>query len=102
MADLNDILEPLFEGGQNLSMTQRGIYVTAGLGLAAAAAQPRPNPLLNVLALAGGAYLALSGYFGRSPVKAAVLDNRSDLGVVAHAGHRSGESSSMRAYELSA
>jgi hypothetical protein len=30
------------------------VYVIGGLGLTAAGAQPRPNPLVNVLALAGG------------------------------------------------
>jgi threonine/homoserine/homoserine lactone efflux protein len=55
---------------QNLSATQRAIYVVAGLGLAAAGAQPRPNPLLNVLALAGGAYLAWSGYQGHCAIRA--------------------------------
>ncbi len=48
--------DPLFAGQPNLSLTQRGLYIAAGLGLAAAGAQPRPNPLLNVVALAGGAY----------------------------------------------
>ena len=62
----------LFEGEQNLSMSERAIYMAAGLGLAAAGARPRPNPLLNVLALAGGAYIAWAGYSGHCPVKAAI------------------------------
>jgi uncharacterized membrane protein len=62
---------PLFEGEQNLSMTERAISVVAGLGLAAAAAKPRPNPLLNVVALLGGAYLAMRGATGHCPVKQA-------------------------------
>ncbi len=74
MSDMNEMLEPLFGGEPNLSTTQRGLYIVGGLGLAAAAATPRPNPLLNVLALAGGAYLALSGYYGRCPAKAALID----------------------------
>jgi hypothetical protein len=65
-------LTSLFEGQSNLSSTQRAVYVVGGLGLAAAAVQPRPNPLLNLLALVGGSYLAFSGYKGRCPAKAAL------------------------------
>jgi uncharacterized membrane protein len=61
----------LFEGPQNLSVKERGISIIAGLGLAAAATKPRPNPLLNVVALLGGAYLAMRGATGRCPVKQA-------------------------------
>jgi threonine/homoserine/homoserine lactone efflux protein len=53
---------------------------------------------LNVVALAGGAYLAWSGYQGRCPVKAALVDQseaphrmaRSETGTQAFqpAGHR--------------
>ncbi len=67
-------LTSLFEGQPNLTWGQRAAYVVGGLGLAAAGAQPRPNPLLNVLALAGGSYLAYSGYKGRCPAKAALFD----------------------------
>ena len=69
-------LASLFEGQPNLSMTQRAMYVAGGLGLAAAGAKPRPNPLLNVLAIAAGSYLAWSGYEGRCPVKAALFDGQ--------------------------
>ena len=62
----------LMNGEPNLSTAERGVYMLAGLGLAAAAAKPRPNPLLNVLALAGGSYLAWRGYVGNCPVKAAL------------------------------
>ncbi|WP_343039337.1 YgaP-like transmembrane domain [Microvirga makkahensis] len=62
----------------NLSTTERGVYMLAGLGLAAAAAKPRPNPLLNVLALAGGSYLAWRGYVGSCPVKAALMGSHGD------------------------
>jgi hypothetical protein len=61
-----------FEGEQNLSFPERAMYIAAGLGLAAAGAKPRPNLLLNVLAIAGGASLAWAGYSGRCPVKAAL------------------------------
>ena len=46
--------------------------VVIGLGLAAAGAKPRANPLLNVLALAAGAMLAIRGATGHCPVKAAL------------------------------
>ncbi|WP_423790800.1 YgaP-like transmembrane domain [Microvirga solisilvae] len=62
----------LMNGEPNLSTTERGLYMVAGLGLAAAAAKPRPNPLLNILALAGGSYLAWRGYAGNCPIKAAL------------------------------
>ena len=60
---------------RNLTTSQRAIYVLAGLGLAASGVTPRPNPLLNVLALASGAYLAWRGYEGSCPVKAALFDD---------------------------
>jgi hypothetical protein len=66
----------VFGGQRNLSTGERAIYIALGLGIAAAGAKPRPNPLLNVLALAGGSYLALAGYQGRCPVKAALADGR--------------------------
>jgi uncharacterized membrane protein len=64
----------LFEGSPNLSFNERAISVAIGLGLAAAGVKPRPNPLLNVAALIGGAYLAYRGATGHCPVKAAIAD----------------------------
>ena len=64
----------LLEGPPNLSFNERAISVLAGLGLAAAGVKPRPNPLLNVLALLGGAYLAYRGSTGYCPVKAAIAE----------------------------
>jgi Protein of unknown function (DUF2892) len=64
----------IFKGERNLSFGERAAYMAAGLGIAAAGAKPRPNLLLNVLALAGGAMLAWAGYVGRCPVKAALTD----------------------------
>jgi len=61
----------VFEGDQNLSFQKRALSVV-GIGLAAAGAKPRPNPLLNVLALAAGAMLAIRGATGHCPVKAAL------------------------------
>jgi uncharacterized membrane protein len=66
---------PFFEGPTNLSFNERAISMVVGLGLAAAAVKPRPNPLLNVLALVGGAVLALRGATGHCPVKAAIADS---------------------------
>ncbi|MFN3889696.1 MAG: hypothetical protein ACK4MV_04800 [Beijerinckiaceae bacterium] len=60
---------------ENLTGSQRAMYMLAGLGLAAAGVKPRPNPLLNVLALAAGSYLAWRGYEGYCPVKAALIDD---------------------------
>jgi hypothetical protein len=71
---------PSFGGPKNLSLGERAIYVAAGLGIAAAGARPRPNPLLNVLALAAGSYLAWSGYQGRCPVKSLLVDDRPRIG----------------------
>lgn len=78
MASASEMLDSGSGGEHNLSLPQRTAYVGIGLGLAAAGAMPRPNPLLNVLALGVGCYLAWSGYNGRCPVKAALIDGRGD------------------------
>jgi uncharacterized membrane protein len=57
----------------SLSLGQRTVYVLAGLALAAAGAKPRPNPLLNVLALGAGSYLAWRGAEGTCPIKGAYV-----------------------------
>lgn len=57
-----------------LSFGERTISVLIGLGLAASAAKPRPNPLLNIVALAAGSYLAYRGATGSCPIKAALED----------------------------
>lgn len=77
--------ESLMNGEPNLSTVERGAYMLAGLGLAAAAAKPRPNPLLNILALAGGSYLAWRGYVGNCPVKAALMGSHGN-DRIAHRG----------------
>jgi threonine/homoserine/homoserine lactone efflux protein len=69
----------LSQGPKNLSLGERAAYIAAGLGLAASAARPRPNPLLNVLALAAGSYLAWTGAQGRCPVKRLLVDNRKQV-----------------------
>jgi uncharacterized membrane protein len=78
------ITEQVFGGEPNLSWTERGVSLVLGLGLAAAGVQPRPNPLLNVLALVGGSYLALRGATGRCPIKAALVEG--GHAQVAHQG----------------
>jgi threonine/homoserine/homoserine lactone efflux protein len=75
----SEIVESLFSGRPNLSTAERSTYIALGLGIAAAGAQPRPNPLLNILALAGGSYLAWSGYQGRCPLKAALTNRQNRL-----------------------
>ncbi|MDB5595204.1 MAG: hypothetical protein JWM36_2165 [Hyphomicrobiales bacterium] len=73
---MNDVFE---SHESNLSTGERIVYVLGGLGLAAAAAKPRPNPLLNVLALAAGSYLAWRGANGYCPVKAALVGSDTHL-----------------------
>jgi len=74
-----------FDGPSNLSMGARSFYLLAGLGLAAAGAKPRPNPLLNILAIAAGSYMAWSGYTGRCPAKAALFDDGYGQGSIGQA-----------------
>ena len=59
-----------------LSTTERLWSAVAGLVLAAAAAKPRPNMALSVLALGAGAALAYRGATGYCPLKAALPDRR--------------------------
>jgi hypothetical protein len=67
---------------QNLSFGERATYMAIGLGLAAAGAKPRPNPILNVIALGLGGYIAWRGYVGQCPIKAALVDG-TELGRIA-------------------
>jgi hypothetical protein len=71
-------------GEPNLSPSERAVYILAGLGLAAAAVKPRPNPLLNVAALLGGSYLAWRGYVGNCPVKQALVGSDGSSGHITH------------------
>jgi uncharacterized membrane protein len=61
---------PGFGGQANMSLTERGISLAIGFGMMAAAVQPRPNKLLSLLALVGGAGMAIRGATGHCPVKA--------------------------------
>ena len=62
-------------GPKNLSFNERALSVVGGLGLAAMAAQPRPNKVLSLLALIAGLGLAWRGSTGHCAVKAAI-ENR--------------------------
>jgi hypothetical protein len=63
---------PGLSGGKNLSFTERAISTLIGFGLMGAAVQPRPNKVLSLLALLGGAGLAIRGATGHCPVKATI------------------------------
>ena len=65
----NAMIEDVFGGQPNLSMTERTVSVALGLGIAAAAAQPRPNLWLSFAALVVGVGLAVRGATGHCPVK---------------------------------
>ena len=57
---------------QNVSMGERALSVVGGLAIAAAAARPRSNPLVNIAALAIGSYLAYRGATGHCAIRAAL------------------------------
>lgn len=67
MAD--PMIPSVFEGEPNLTTTERAVSVVLGLGIAAAAAQPRPNKWLSLAALVVGAGLAIRGATGHCPAK---------------------------------
>ncbi|MFC6388433.1 YgaP-like transmembrane domain [Methylorubrum zatmanii] len=73
---VNAMIEDIFSGEQNLSMTERAVSVALGLGIAAAAAQPRPNKFLSLAALVIGVGLAVRGATGHCAVKAAAGGGR--------------------------
>ena len=73
---MNEMIEDIFSGEPNLSMTERAVSVALGLGIAAAAAQPRPNKLLSLAALVVGVGLAVRGAAGHCAVKAAAAGGR--------------------------
>ncbi|RVU13876.1 YgaP family membrane protein [Methylobacterium oryzihabitans] len=73
----NDLIHDVFSGEPNLSTKERAISVVIGLGLAAAAAQPRPNKWLSLAALIGGSLLAIRGATGHCAAKA-LMEQRND------------------------
>lgn len=84
MGDMISAKPDFLSAEPNLTTGERAAYVLAGLGLAAAGVKPRPNPLLNVIALLGGSYLAWRGYMGNCPVKAALMGPGRSPGRIAH------------------
>lgn len=80
----SSVTAPYADTEQNLTTAERSAYIVAGLGLAAAGVKPRPNPLLNVIALLGGSYLAWRGYVGNCPVKAALMGPDGISGRLTH------------------
>lgn len=73
---MNEMIEDIFSGEPNLSMTERAVSVALGLGIAAAAAQPRPNKLLSLAALVVGVGLAVRGATGHCAAKAVTAGGR--------------------------
>lgn len=67
----NAMITDIFSGEPNLTTTERAVSVVLGLGIAAAAAQPRPNKWLSLAALIVGAGLAIRGATGHCAMKAA-------------------------------
>ncbi|KMO12169.1 YgaP-like transmembrane domain [Methylobacterium platani] len=65
----NDLMHDVFGGERNLTTKERTISVVLGLGLAAAAAQPRPNKFLSLAALVAGSLLAIRGATGHCAAK---------------------------------
>ncbi|MFC6777401.1 YgaP family membrane protein [Methylobacterium gregans] len=66
------MVRDIFSPRTNLTTTERAVSVVLGLGLAATAAQPRPNKLLSLTALVAGAALAIRGATGHCSMKAAL------------------------------
>ena len=64
------IIDEFLSTDPHLATAERLVSVGAGLVLAAAATQPRPNPLLGLLALTVGGYFTYRGATGYCPVKA--------------------------------
>lgn len=73
---MNAFLNDMLSGNPELSTGERTVSVVVGLLLAASGAKPRPNMLLNILALGAGSYLAYRGATGYCPVKAAIARGR--------------------------
>lgn len=68
---MSNVSQSAHRGG-DLSLPERTVSVVAGLALAAAAAHPRPNMTLSLLALAAGSYLAFRGATGFCPIRDAL------------------------------
>jgi uncharacterized membrane protein len=83
---LVDEAKHIFSGEQNMSFTERSLSVVGGLALAAAAAKPRPNMWLSLLALVAGSALAIRGATGHCPVKALSSRGAAPAGELPPAG----------------
>lgn len=75
---MSSAVTDLFNGEKNLSTTERAVSVIVGLGLAAAAAQPRPNKWLSLAALVAGSLLAVRGATGHCAAKS-IMSSGSDV-----------------------
>lgn len=68
----NQMIRDIISLQTNLTTTERAVSVVLGLGVAAVAAQPRPNKLLSLAALIAVSALAIRGATGHCSMKAAV------------------------------
>jgi hypothetical protein len=86
---MTTLLSDLTSGKPHSAMGERDL---GGARAPARRCRPRaaPNPLLNVLALAGGAYRADRGAKGFCPIKATLVDHGADARspVLERAGDR--------------
>jgi uncharacterized membrane protein len=66
------IVDEILNADPHLATAERVASVAIGLVLASAATQPRPNPLLGLLAITVGGFLTYRGAVGYCPLKAAL------------------------------
>ena len=64
------LVDEILNTDPHLATAERVASVAVGLMLASAATQPRPNPVLSLLALSVGGYLTYRGAIGYCPIKA--------------------------------
>lgn len=69
---MSRLVDEILNSDPHLETLERVVSVAAGLMLAGAATQPRPNPLLSLFALTVGGYLTYRGATGYCPIKAAL------------------------------
>ncbi|OHV17678.1 hypothetical protein BK022_04130 [Methylorubrum extorquens] len=73
---MNEMIEDIFSGEPNLSMTERAVSVALGLASPPRRPSPRPNKLLSLAALVVGVGLAVRGATGHCAVKAVTAGGR--------------------------
>ena len=66
------LIDEVLTTNPHLATAERVASVAGGLLLASAATQPRPNPVLSLLAITIGSYLTYRGATGYCPIKAAL------------------------------